>query len=376
MKPVILCVLFLVVSRCPVFAQAPAPQDKLRLERADELRIVGEQKAEIYLFSGNVRLRQGLSRLFCQRGQFATATQFALLQDSVYIEDVGRQLYGDRMDYDGNIKEAWVDGHARLNTSDHVLQANWMHYKRIEEQAEARGNVHLVDFVQHTTLCGGFAFYDRLKGFGRITDAPMLTHVDSTGRDTLRVWGRLMEAWADSQRVEITDSVRIVQGDMRAQCQKAYYWAESGRLLLIDTPIVWQESQQLRADTIDVNIGQSKLSSGRLLGHAEVLSTDTSNTGTMTGSIIVFQLPTDSTRYVQVTGQATSTYHVPDTEDTPGENTFTGDEIEMYFKRKKLIRMRVLSTPGLSTGTFKPQPRPPKVVKEEAVSDSNQTTGR
>ena len=363
----------------PLLAQMPQDNGtgqapRLRLQRADKMRIIGEAKSEKYILHGNVIFLQGKSRIFCQNASFSTATQFAELRDSVYIEDTGRILYGDRVDYHGKTREAWATGHAQLKTPEHRLTAGWMHYKRLEEQAEAKNNVELVDFIEGVTLRGQQGFYDKPAGYGCVTGGPMFMRVDSTGGDTLWVWGRRMEAWADSQRIEISDSVRIVQGSMLAHSEKAFFWAETGRMLLIDTPIVFQEAQELKADTIEVHIDQSRLSSGKLIGHAQVQSTDTSNAGTMTGARILFDLPTDSTRYVQIIDQATSTYRVPDTEDTPGENSFTGDHIDMFFRRKKLIRMRILSRPGLSTGKFIPRTSQIQCpVKEETPSDSNRT---
>ena len=174
-----------------------------------------------------------------------------------------------------------------------------------------------------------------------------------------------MEAWSDSQKVVISDSVRIAQGALKAQCRRATYWGKTGRLLLEFSPIVWQESQEMQADTIDMAIAKGKLRSGMLKGHAQVTSTDTSDQGSMTGRTIHFGAEQDSLREVWITGQATNVYHVPEEEETPGVNTFTGDRILLVFKGKELQRVKVLSDPGLSTGKFTPEKTSPAKPKEE-----------
>ena len=346
-------------------AQADSVRPKLRLERADRAEIIGTGKNEVYHAQGGVVFVQGPSTLRCEKARFHVANEVVHLERDVFIEDTDRSLEAAFVEYHGKTREEWARGGVRLQSGRHTLNADQVHYRQEPGQANAQGHVVLRDLIERAELKGREAFYDRPKGYGRVTGSPFLTRVDTTGQDTLRVWGLTMEAWSDSQKVVITDSVRIAQGALKAHCRRATYWGQTGRLLLEFSPIVWQEAQEMQADTIDMAIAKGKLQSGLLKGHAQVTSTDTSDQGSMTGRTIHFGAEQDSLRKVWITGQATNVYHVPEAEETPGVNTFTGDRILLVFKGKRLQRVQVLSDPGLSTGKFTPEKTSPAKPKEE-----------
>ncbi|MCK5146399.1 hypothetical protein KAR48_06555 [bacterium] len=336
---------------------------RLKLQHADKVIITGKNNNEVYRISGNILLQQGETTLRCEKARFISKEQKAFLQKNVIIKEPERSLYADFVDYDGICHEETAYGHVIVNTANQILNARRVHYKQESSQILAQGNVILTDYIELAVLCGETVFYDRKIKYGKISGAPMLSKVDSVSRDTMFVWGKTMEIWGDEQKVLIKDSVRIIQGKLKAYCSHAEYWVEDGRLLLLDMPVIYQEDQELYADTIDITLEGSRLTSGHLTGNAHVISHDSLNAGKMTGREIIITSTVDSLRQVEIIGQATSIYNISDTDDTPGENTFTGDRIKLYFKTKKLFRLKVFSDPGTSTGKFIP-------LKKEIKADS------
>jgi len=355
---------FLLANMTQMNAQ-PIPEPtrpKLIMKYADEVHKIGENANEIYKLRGNVEFVQGDAHIRCSRAVFSRINQKAVFYGPVTIFDGKRTLTARRVDYYGLEKIEKASGDVILTSEKNTLTAGYVEYNQELETAQAKDNVKITNLIDNVELTGQTGFYDRNKEYGRLAGLAKIVKVDSTSGDTLRIFGHLLEAWGIEDRMTVEDSVRVKHEDMKTQCGFLCYLAKNDSMLLSGEPVIWQDEQRMSGDTINLILDEMKLKKGWITGKALVEPIDTTSQDLMTGEQIIFTIGTDSTRLVEIIGQATSVYEI--TEDENGVNSFTGDKINLYFLNNKLNRLLVESNPGLSIGQFKPALKPEKLAAD------------
>jgi len=346
------CFLLLGLLILPAFGFAV---QGLELVHADSLVLLNTDKGRVQNLYGNVQMIQDDAFLQCERAIFWEADDRAHLQDNVIIYDGKHTLWADQVDYEGITRIEKATGHVKVKTGDRLLFANRMVYNQETNVVQAQGDVRMEDWIKKVFLTGAFAVYNRAEDYGWIRGNPEMVMVDTTESDTLVIQGLKMEGWGKSQRVIVTDSVRIEKSNLFASCQKADYLADSSMLVLQIVPFVRQDRQEMTGDTIRINLEETRFSGGEILGHALVVSNDSTSNNWIAGRHISLEADGDTLRKVIVTGQAESRFYVEDDEsDDTGLNTITGDRIEMHFDSSRVSWVQVQSDPGLCEGKYMP----------------------
>lgn len=327
----------------------------LELVHADSLVLLNTDNGRVQNLYGDVRMVQDSAYLKCEKAIFWEADDRAHLEDRVVIYDGKHTLWADQVDYEGATRVEKATGNVKVKTGNRVIYANRMVYNQETTVVQAQGDVRMEDWIQKAFLTGSFAEFTRDDDYGWIRGNPELVKVDTTESDTLIIRGDKMEGWGGTQRVIITDSVEIEKGNLFASCQKADYLADSSLLILQIVPFVRQDTQEMTGDTIRIELDETRFRGGEILGHALVVSNDSTGQNWMSGSHIQIEADGDTLRKVIVTGQAESKFYVDDDEsDETGMNTITGDRIEMRFDSSRVSWVQVQSDPGLCEGRYEP----------------------
>lgn len=354
-----------------LFSQAveERSRERLRLVHADNFvgSIVDGKKVQEFL--GRVRLIQGEAKIFCDRARWWEKDDKALLSGRVMIYDGKRTLRADSVRYDGKSKVETAWGCVSLETGSRKLTADRLKYAQEQELAFAEGNAVLSDFKEKVTLEGERVVYDRGSDYGIVEGRPQLVKVDSSSGERMVVNGLKIESWGGEQRVLVSDSVRIEKDDWKAVCQSAEYHSEEELLFLEQTPVVWYRDQEMRGDTIDIQLKGVQFREGVIRGKAQIVSRDSTFEDILKGqhiTIEAYYTNEDTIQKVIVKGQASSLYHIFDEEEKEqGINSVTGDRIVLTFIGDHLERVKVESDPGQSTGIFTPKEKEMHVGAEE-----------
>ena len=192
--------------------------EKLRLIHADVLRgqKLGEQK--IRQFVGNVKFQQGAAILTCARATEYENTGRFILHGDVAFVDTSKSLFGDKITYYESTKIAYIEGNVRLVDSTKILTADRTRYHDEEEEAFADGNVFLADEKENINISGDHGEYFLEPGYAKVTGNAVLTKTDSTDDGELYIYGKVFQMFKDGERFLVTDSVRVLRGDIEAFC--------------------------------------------------------------------------------------------------------------------------------------------------------------
>ncbi|MBN1480618.1 hypothetical protein EH223_20930 [candidate division KSB1 bacterium] len=350
-----------------VLCQFSFPQDagtrqeeKLRLVHADILRgqKMGEQK--LRQFIGNVMFRQGAATLTCERAtEYENTGRYVLYGDVAYV-DTAKSLYGDKITYYESTKIAYVEGNVRLVDSTKTLTADRIRYHDEEEEAYATGHVCLVDAEENIDLVGDNGEYKRNSGYAKVTGNAVLTKLDSARTDTLLIYGLVFQMFDDGERFLVTDSVRVLRGEIEAFCDSLEYFQEQSIIKLSNSPRVHQKRQYLTGQSVSLLMRESDVKAIHIVGHAIASSIVDSAITTpvpydlLSGQDMMVYVTDEKIDSVLIQEQATSYYHVIEDGEEKGLNKVLGDALFIRFQQDTLSSVRVMSSPSSSVGQFHP----------------------
>ena len=155
------------------------------------------------------------------------------------------------------------------------------------------------------------------------------------------------------QIVMAYNDVRMYKSDMQAVADSLFYNTTDSVLTLFDEPILWQDTSQLLADTIDIYLRNQTLDRVHLKRNGLVItSTDLLFFNQIKGKDIYAYF--DSTELVRtdVDGNAEAIYYALDEEQAYiGVNQTACSRMVLYFRDAAIRRIRFLTAPS---GDFGP----------------------
>ncbi|HHS13812.1 MAG TPA: hypothetical protein ENN03_08630 [bacterium] len=350
--------IFILAAASFLSLAAREKQERVVLERADRLRTVHEQGKLIRILEGDVRFRQGEAFLRCETARQIVEDELVFLDDNVHIFDGKRTLTSQRVQYNGKTRTEIATGDVFLHEDHRTLRGDQVIYNQNSKVARATGRVRINDMIESVELSGDEALYDRNKDYGLMTGRVRAVKIDTSSRDTMTMECRYLEAWGEEQRVFARDSVVITRGNLKAVSETADYYAEEERIVLQKTPKIFFTDQEMAGDTIDMMLDSLKFSGGLIRGNAEIFwGEDSLHRNVLNGKRIRIIASRDTVEQVIVEGQASSVYYIFDeNEVNEGVNTVTGDRIILEFNEEGQVKqVLVESSPGLSTGEYKPK---------------------
>ncbi len=370
---VVFCAIFVLcqAATAQTSAQADsAKSDKLILVHADVLKGYTLDHQKVRQLIGNVKFRQGSAVLTCDRAsQYVTMNKTILSGDVAFV-DTSRQLYGDQIIYFDKLKRALVEGHVKLVDSTKTLFSQKLDYFDEEEKAVADNEVVLIDSTENITITGEHAEYLSKKKYALVTGNPVMTKRDTSGADTLIIYGDIFEMFDDGDRFDVTGKVKVERGDITAFCDTLRYLANENQIILRDSPRIREKDQYLTGKTVTLFLKDAEVERIYIVGNAIASSTVDSTIKTsvpydlLKGEEMMVYVTNEAIDSVRISKRATSYYHVIEEGQEKGLNKALGDELVIIFGKDKLKRVRVHSSPSTSTGEFYP-PKDQMVLEKE-----------
>lgn len=319
---------------------------------------------------GNVVVHDDTLTLKAKQARYFAKTKTVYCDYGVYLNDTKRTLTADKGDYNSTDKVAHFAGNVFVQDSLSQLFANQLVYYREEGKTFADGDVRIISKENHVTVYGGhFENYEKKK-YSMMKLAPVLVQIDtaSDGKiDTLMIKSRLMEAFRDTveERFVATDSVEVIRSELMARCGLGTYFANDSLIVLVSSPVVWYEDNQLTGDSISVYLHNKMVSRVHVVGFAFALSQSDSlyqdRFNQLKGKELTMYLNKKKVERIVVDNNAVSLYYLYDKNKPNGVNKVSGDKVVMYFRDGKIDKISV-------TGGVEGDYYPEKLIKGEVES--------
>ncbi|MDO5666056.1 MAG: OstA-like protein [Bacteroidia bacterium] len=312
-------------------------------------------------------------------GQYDPVSKDALFSDSVKLINKDYTIYSDTLKYNTETKIADILGpstivsdsgfintshgwyntetdEARLldrseiysNDSTKVLIGDTVFYNRTSGLGEAFGNMHLEDFKRKAILRGNYGTYNEKTEYGMATDSAYA--IDYSQSDSLFLHGDTLKMITDSiyKDIKAYYNVRFYREDMQGICDSMNYVQKDSILYLIGNPVIWNKSNQILGNRIDIYMNDSTVDKAHVRDYALAIQ-DRQTAGQynqISGRDLKAFFEKEELRYVLVEGNAESLYYLVEEDSARniiGLNKTESAYLSMDFSNDELQKLKLWS---------------------------------
>jgi lipopolysaccharide export system protein LptA len=235
-----------------------------------------------------------------------------------------------------------------LYADSQELEADKLTYFKKDSSAIAKGHVILSDARQKSRITGGEGRYVRQTQISRIWDNPILLRVDSAAGDSLKIVSQVMEHYGKEKKAVAMDKVVLTQGRMRAYCGRAEYLQSDETAHLLNNPVVYYDSSELKGDTIRLFFNKDTLRKIRVVGNAygNLLEKrqgdpDSTQISRIQGDTLIAYLKAKQIDWMEVLEHANGVNYLKS--DTARPNTLSGKSMRFFFTNNVIDSVHVFN---------------------------------
>jgi lipopolysaccharide export system protein LptA len=325
-----------------------------QLASADTIRYEGD--TDIYSLKGDARFEEGERQAEADVILYEEQKDKTTLIGNATYKDKKQNIKADRIEYDAKNEVYSTRGRSRISDPPQILVADQVDYSEERGLGVATGNVVWRDTSAELTIVCDTADYNRktdyLKAFGGQQGRPMLiTIVDEDSlfmaSDTLLSL-RVDSMENDSARqLRAYRDVRIYKSNMQAICDSLTYSTVDSMFRLFREPIVWSDTSQFYADTVNILLDSSKIDRIFMRNNGFIInSPDEIMYNQVKGKHITAFFREDELRRMAVNGNAESVYYALDDDDAyVGVNKTICSEMMLYFGNNEVEKIKFFTQP-------------------------------
>lgn len=313
-------------------------------------------------------------------GQYDPVSKDALFSDSVKLINEDYTIYSDTLKYNTETKIADILGpstivsdsgfintshgwyntdtdDARLfnrsviysNDNTKMLVGDTVFYNRTTGLGEVFGNMYLEDFEQKAILRGNYGTYNEKTEYGMATDSAYA--IDYSQSDSLFLHGDTLKMLTDSiyKDIKAYYNVRFYREDMQGVCDSMNYVQRDSILYLMGNPVIWNESNQILGNRIDVYMNDSTVDKAHVRDYALAIQ-DRQTAGQynqISGRDLTAFFEEGELRHVLVEGNAESLYYLVEEDSARtiiGLNKTESAYLSMDFLDDELQKLKLWSS--------------------------------
>jgi len=234
--------------------------------------------------------------------KYNTLNKTAYFLGPTFIRAKDNLVYCERGWYNTDNQKSLFNRNAYLKTKTQVLNGDTIYYDRNSGIGRGFGNVSVNDTANHVIISGEFAEHHELTDSSFVTGHAMMTQIYDTDSmflhgDTLMAIGHPDPGRSDTgitrRDLFAFHHVRLFKNDLQGSCDSLVYNFRDSTIKLFRNPILWSGLNQLTADSVTIQTGNSEILQMYLTNSAFITSRADS----------VEQGPVDSLRFNQVRGK-------------------------------------------------------------------------
>ena len=339
------------LSTCLIYAS----DSRLHLIHADKTTgqlINGER---VRILSGNVEAYQDTINIWCDEAIFFEVQNKANFMGNVILDDGHRRLWCKKIIYYADTRTANCTGNVRIGGQNDSLYAQTFIYNFREKNAEGKKNLFLWDKQNNARVWGDYGKYLSATHQSFIEGNARFEHSESSEKDTMVITSKFLQYHGMVPKKAIAlDSVTIVQGELKATCDSATYFATEERVWLRVNPFAWQTGREMKGKRIDIELDSLKVKEIFLYDKAEMKSLVDSlenKYDILRGKSIQVSVKDKKPQKIIARNNAIGVYAIEDNGEKQGTNSASSDSIIIFFKTGEMDSISII---GGSEGIFYP----------------------
>lgn len=330
--------------------------DGNRFARGDKIRYDGKEKTS-YL-EGNAYFQDSTRTIVADVIKYNQETDVYETIGSTQVQDGDQIIMADgSSSYDAVKEEIVFTDNVRIINPPQFMTGDSVRYNQQTHEGRAFGNIYWEDTTENITIiCSAAEFNDSTEYFLAI-GRPLMTNV--IDGDTLYVSADTLKSFLEiptdtTSRIIIGNKdVRIYKSDLQALCDSMIYTQRDSIFSLHKAPIVWSDTSQFIADTVQIKLTDNSIEKIYLLKLSFIInSPDEVFFNQVKGRDVIAYFRDDELREMKVLGNGESVYYVLDEVDAYiGVNKTICSEMLLNFGNNEITDIRFFTKPS---GQFTP----------------------
>ncbi len=328
-----------------------------------------------YYLSGG-KIEDTESTLTSKRGYYNTKTKMASFRKEVVVNNPQFKMESDTLQYSTLTKMAYFEGPTSVTSKDGTLHTTNGEYNTLTQVSNfksrttveyqkykltgdtlyndkkneiglARGNVELFSKEDNVTILGDVGSFNGPKGISKVYGRPVMKSI--VDKDTMYLTAdtliRVDNKINKEKKLFAFHKVRIFKSDMQGKCDSLIYNFSDSTIYFYKDPVLWNKENQMKADTIHVQMDNNKMDRMYLRTNAFVVSQDSLlNFNQIKGRNMMAKFDSSEVKKIIIDGNAESIYFaLNDTYTaTTGMNKVICSKIIVSFSKNVLSKKNEL----------------------------------
>ena len=355
-----------------------------------------DRVAEVgYYFNGG-RIVDAENTLTSVRGRYFSATQTAVFRHDVVLKNPKFILHSDTLNYTTSTRIAYILGPSVIDYEDstHIysdrgwyntrnedmqlldhsyiidehgrrISGDTLNYDRAQNKAEAIGRVAMRDSAQQAMITGEYGWLDEARHYGWMTQRATL--IDFSNPDSLFMTGdTIFFTDKDSiKEIKVYYNVQSWQNDFQSICDSMYYSTGDSIMRLYGQPLAWNGTAQISGEEMRLYTRQGEIYQTEVEGNAFVFRQELDSAyNQISGKQITGYIEDRHLRKIKVDGNAVSMYCVSedgdknwalsDTSQYIGINRSESSGLVIYLGPDNKLE-RLILTPASNGTMYQPE---------------------
>ncbi len=265
------------------------------------------------------------------------------------IDNDGTTLFAQGGEFRTQQEETdFIDG--QIETEDYYLKGDKLYFDEIERYYKAVQNVKMTAKDEDIIIIGDEGFYDRRKGISKIYGRPVMKRIMEA--DTFYLTADTLVAieskYDSAKRILAYENIKIYQDNLQGTADSMAYFMSDSLLFFYYDPIMWNNQNQITADTISLEIKNETLDKMYLKSHSFLVSEDTiQNYNQIKGREMVTYFVDNEIDHIDVNGNGEIHYYALEEGDSilMGMNKIYCASMKIRFNENTLSSFSVYTKP-------------------------------
>lgn len=305
-------------------------------------------KLKLFVFKENVSFTNPDNTLFTDSLRYNSESETMSFEGPTEIFSDTNYIACNRGYYDSRNRTSSFSKNVFMQAKQQILHTDSMTYNQKEHFTEAFRNIILKDTVENMIIQGKHLFYDETKNRFQITEDVL--YIMTGEKDSLFLHSDTLissrEDVKNSRRIQAFPHVQFYRTDIQGRCDSLDYLVIDSLIRLFHGPVIWQDNNQLTADTLDIRLGQKGIDRMEMRsGGFMITREDSTMYNQIKGKKIIGFFKSDQLQHVEVTGNGESLFYPKDGTQVIGQNKALSSNIRISFISGKIDRIAFITDP-------------------------------
>ena len=305
-------------------------------------------KLNEFIFKESVTLTNPDNTLFTDSLTYNSLTEAMSFEGPTEIFSDTNYIACNRGNYDSKNRKSSFSQNVYMQVKQQVLRTDSLIYDQAGNFTEAFCNVVLKDTVENMIIHGDHLYYDETKNSFQITEDVL--YIMAGDKDSLFLHSdtliSIREDVRKSRRIQAFPHVQFYRKDIQGRCDSLDYLVIDSLIQLFHDPVIWQDNNQLTADTLGIRLGKKGIERMEMRsGGFMITQEDSTMFNQIKGKKITGFFKSEKLHRVEVTGNGESLFYPKDGDQVIGHNKSVSSSIMIYFADGKIDRIAFITDP-------------------------------